>query len=143
MIVEYSISQVSNLLNLPSSTIRYYDSLNLLPNLQKSAQGVRRFSPDDLNTLRVIDCLKRAGLSMKEIKRFSELSAEGDASIAARRALFYHARDEFSQKLAEMQETMDVLNFKCRYYDQALADGTEEQVQKDLPLSEIVPIPEH
>lgn len=138
MLKTYSISQVSEILQIPSSTIRYYDGLELLPRLRKSANGVRQFSQNDINTLRIIECLKRAGLSMKEIKRFTELSRQGDASLQERRGLFYNARENFEKKLTQMQETMKVLNFKCAYYDQALADGTEKSVQVDRSLDDVV-----
>lgn len=140
MLKTYSISQVSEILQIPSSTMRYYDSLNLLPQLQKNANGVRQFAQSDIDSLRVIECLKRSGLSMKEIKQFIELSQQGDASIEARRELFYDARENFAKKLAQMQETMKVLDFKCQYYDQALADGTETSVQKDMSLSDVVSV---
>lgn len=138
MLKTYSISQVSEILQIPSSTIRYYDGLELLPRLQKSANGVRQFSQNDINTLRIIECLKRAGLSMKEIRRFTELSRQGDASLQERKELFYNARENFEKKLTQMQETMKVLNFKCAYYDQALADGTEKSVQTDRSLDDVV-----
>lgn len=138
----YSISQVSKVLEIPSSTLRYYDSLDLLPDLQKSANGVRQFSQADINTLRIIECLKRSGLSIKEIQKFTDLIAQGDDSIEERRKMFYDARANFAKKMAEMQETMNVLDFKCAYYDQAVADGTEVDVQKQMSLSKIVPVGE-
>lgn len=134
----YTINQVSKIVQIPSSTIRYYDSLNFLPQLQKTAAGVRQFTQNDINGLRIIECLKRSGLSIKEIKEFTELSQEGDASIEERRELFYDARENFAKKLAQMQDTMKVLDFKCEYYDQAFEDGTESLVQKKMSLSDVV-----
>lgn len=138
MLKTYSISQVSENLQIPNSTIRYYDGLNLLPQLQKNSAGVRQFAQSDIDTLRVIECLKRAGLSIKEIKQFTELSRQGDASIEQRRELFYDARENFAKKLAQMEETMKVLDFKCAYYDQAVEQGSEKIVQKEMSLSDVV-----
>jgi len=134
----YTIGQVAKVLNIPSSTLRYYDQLHFLPHLQKSAGGIRQFTQDDIDTIRVIECLKLAGLSMKEIQQFTIMIAEGDASLAQRQHLFHQIRQNFTQKLAQMQQTMAVLDFKCRYYDQAAADGTEEHVQQEMSLATVL-----
>lgn len=134
----YSIGQVAEQLTIPRSTLRYYDSLHFLPHLQKSANGVRQFAQEDIDTIRVIECLKKAGLSIKEIQKFTELIAQGDASLAQRQQMFYEIRQNFAETLRQMQQTMAVLDFKCRYYDQALADGTEKYAQQAMPISSIL-----
>lgn len=135
----YTIGQVAKNLGIPSSTLRYYDKLNLFPKLQKSGSGIRYFTSEDVDTIRVIECLKKANLSIKEIQYFTKFVAEGDASIHQRRQLFYKVRQNFIEELHQMQQTLDVLDFKCRYYDQAIEDGTEKHVQKSMPLSEVLP----
>jgi len=136
----YTIGQVSKLLDLPNSTIRYYDSQNLLPNLEKKDSGIRIFSQADIDTLRVIECLKKSGMKIKDIYTFTNLVAQGDDSIKERRDMFYRVRHDFELEMEKMKQTMKVLDFKCEYYDKAISDGTEEYVQSEMPLSEIVPV---
>ena len=57
----YTIGQVAEMFHLPISTLRYYDKEGLFPNLERKA-GIRRFSEQELEALRVIECLKKAGL---------------------------------------------------------------------------------
>ena len=63
----YSIGEISKMFQLPISTLRYYDKEGLFPHL-KRVNGVRQFSEIEIETLRVIDCLKKSGLEIKEIK---------------------------------------------------------------------------
>ena len=54
----YTIGEVSKKYNLPLSTLRYYDNEGLIPNLEKDAKGNRKFSENNLEALKVIECLK-------------------------------------------------------------------------------------
>lgn len=138
--ITYTIGQVSALLNMPSSTIRYYDKKELLPNLAKNEIGIRIFTQSDIDTLRVIECLKKSGMKIDDIHTFINLTAQGDDTIEQRREMFYQIREDFTKQMAQMEETMRIINFKCSYYDQASEDGTEENVHKERPLSRVVPL---
>ncbi len=57
----YTIGQVAEMFGLPVSTLRYYDKQGLFPGLER-ASGIRRFGDAELEALRVIECLKKAGM---------------------------------------------------------------------------------
>ena len=61
----YTIGQVSAMFALPVSTLRYYDKEGLFPALGR-ASGIRRFSETELEALRVIECLKKSGMEIKD-----------------------------------------------------------------------------
>lgn len=71
----YTIGQVSEMFGLPTSTLRYYDKQGLFPGLER-ASGIRRFSDTELEALRVIECPKKAGMEIKDIRLFMEWCAE-------------------------------------------------------------------
>ena len=35
--------------------------------------------------------------------------------------------------MRQLEKTLDMLRFKCWYYEQAMQDGNEERIQKMLP----------
>lgn len=82
----YTIGQVSEQFDLPVSTLRYYDKEGLFPALTRTS-GIRRFGEQELEALRVIECLKRSGLEIKEIKQFMEWGAQGSETYPQRHAL--------------------------------------------------------
>ena len=132
----YTVGEIAKVLGIPASTLRYYDQEGLLPFVERSSGGIRMFTDKDYEWLKVIACLKKSGLSIKNIKAFIDMAARGDESLAERYELFHARRDAVKEQLKEMQETLELLEFKCWYYQQAMADGTEENV-RSAPLKKI------
>ena len=89
----YTIGQVVKMFNIPASTLRYYDKMGLFPNLDKSVANIRKFSDDDIATIETIECLKRSGLQISEIKNYTELCIKGNSTLEKRLEIF-----ETSQK---------------------------------------------
>lgn len=128
----YSIGQVAEMYALPVSTIRYYDKMGLFPGLRRES-GIRRFSEEDVQALNLIDCLKKSGLSITDIKDFMALTTQGSASFKQRRELFIEQEAVVEKELAEIKKVQAMLKFKRWYYDQAIKLGTEEAVQAMIP----------
>ena len=84
----YTIKQVSEMMSLPISTIRYYDKMGLIPFLEKNDSGYRIFKDDDIAMLRIIECFKRTGMSISEMQQFVEMVQRGDESLEERYELF-------------------------------------------------------
>ena len=83
----YTIGQVSEMFQLPVSTLRYYDKEGLFPHMTR-VSGIRKFSDTEIECLRMIECLKKTGMEIKEIKQFMEWCAEGASTYAQRKELF-------------------------------------------------------
>ena len=128
----YTIGQVSEMFHLPISTLRYYDKQGLLPNLKRQS-GIRRFGENDLECLRVIECLKDSGLEITDIKHYFELCNQGNSTYPDRKALFEMRKAAVEKEIADLQQTLDMLKYKCWYYDTAIADGNEDGINAMLP----------
>ena len=132
----YSIKEMSELTNLPPSTLRYYDSQGLLPSLKRDINNIRVFDDEDYNTLKLIDCLKKSGLSIKDIKNFMDITKQGDKALNQRLEIFRNRREILREELKELKEILSVMEYKCWYYEKACAAGTES-VMKNLDDSDI------
>ena len=132
----YSIGEVANTTGIAISTLRYYDREGMFPNIARSNGGIRVFSDIEIETLRIVECLKTSGLSIKDIKRFLDWCQEGDASLQKRRDMFRERLEAVKRQMEELQKTMDIIKYKCWYYDAALAAGTEE-APHNMPLEEM------
>lgn len=133
----YTVGEMAKRLNVPASTLRYYDKEGLLPFVARSPGGMRMFQDTDLEWLKVIGCLKKAGMSIKNIRVYIELAMQGDETIDQRLELFRNQREVLRAQLAELQETMETLEYKCWFYETAQAAGTVEVPQsmtvEDIP----------
>ena len=128
----YSIGQVAEMFGLPISTLRYYDKQGLFPKMER-VSGIRKFSETEIEALRVIECLKKSGLEIKDIKQFMDWCVEGASTYPQRKALFEKQRKRLEAELIHMNKVLDMLKFKCWYYEQAVRDGCEDQVQSMIP----------
>ena len=121
----YSIGQVAEMFGLPISTLRYYDKQGLFPNMER-VSGIRKFGDTEIEALRVIECLKKAGMEIKDIRQFMIWCGEGASTYQQRLELFQRRRAEVEQELARLKKTLAMIDFKCWYYTQALATGSED-----------------
>lgn len=118
--------------HLPISTLRYYDKEGLFPEMERQS-GIRKFSERELEALRVIECLKASGLEIREIKQFMQWCSEGPSTYAQRKELFEARKAAVKEELKQLQRTLDMIRFKCWYYETAIQDGNEEQLTAMIP----------
>ena len=128
----YTIGQISDMFQLPISTLRYYDKEGLFPNMERQS-GIRRFGEREVEALRVIECLKASGLEIKDIKQFMEWTTEGSATYAQRKQLFEKRREAVEEEMRQLEKVLAMLRFKCWYYETAIADGSEDRITAMLP----------
>ena len=129
----YTIGQISKMFDLPVSTLRYYDKEGLFPNMERTS-GIRKFSESEIEALHVIECLKKTGMEIKDIKQFMDWCAEGPSTSSNRKKLFEDRKKALEEQLQELEKNMAMINFKCWYYEQAISDGNEEHLNKIFPV---------
>lgn len=134
----YTIGEVERLTGIPASTLRYYDKEGLMPAVERAAGGKRLYSENDLGALEVIGCLKRSGLSIKEIRQFVDWLEAGDETFERRRNMFCERREALLAQMAELQRTLNVVEYKCWYYQMAVENGGTEGLH-DVPPDQLEP----
>ena len=102
----------------------------------RSPGGIRMFQESDYSWLKIISCLKKAGMSLKDIREYINLALQGDETIEQRLELFYKQREILQAQMAELQETLDTLDYKCWYYETAKEAGSTH-APETMPLEKI------
>ena len=128
----FTIGQVAEMFRIPISTLRYYDKEGLFPGLERTS-GIRQFGETELESLRVIECLKQSGLEIKDIKRFMQWCCEGSKTYPQRKAMFRQQRQVVEHQIRRLEKTLAMIDFKYWYYEQAIQDGNEERVRAMMP----------
>lgn len=128
--MQYSIKQVSEKTALKSHVLRYYEKEGLLPSVGRSENGTRRYSQDDLEWLGLVCCLKNTGMTIKQIRSFVELSAQGDSTLRQRCEMLREHRRNVEMQIEEMQQHLKKVTRKiehfsaqCERYEQGLGDA--------------------
>lgn len=134
----YTIGQVSKMTNLSVPTLRYYDDEELLINIKRDNNGNRLFDEKDLNTIKLINCLKQTGLTIKEIKAFIELCKKGNDTLEQRLNFFLNQEKKINEEIEKLNKCLALVKFKQWYYSTALENHDEEYV-KNLTLEDYPP----
>ena len=120
----YTIGEMAKRLNVAPSTLRYYDKEGMLPFIERSSGGIRMFQEKDMSWLQIIECLKKTGMPIKDIKEFVDLCIEGDGTIDRRLEIITKQKKAVERQIEETQKMLDMLNYKCWYYETAKEAGT-------------------
>lgn len=132
----YTVGEMAKLLGVAPSTLRYYDKEGLLPFVERSSGGIRMFQESDFEWLQIIGCMKKAGMSIKDIRQYIDMALRGDDTIDLRLSMFRHQREVLKQQLEELRHTMEMVDYKCWYYETAKAAGTV-RVPQDMALDQV------
>ena len=136
----YTVGEIARKLNIAPSTLRYYDKEGLLPFVERSDGGIRMFNSDDFEWIRMIECLKQAGMHIRDIKTFIDWCMEGDSTISQRLEIIEDRQRALEAQILQMQETLNMLKYKRWYYETAKKAGTttiHDQMDPDQIPEEI------
>lgn len=110
----YTIKEVSQLFELPASTLRYYEQVGLLTNVGRKGKH-RVYRDHHLGRLGAIQCFKQTGMSIKQIETFFYHEDETQDYEALVDLLTLQC-EEIQRQLAELQANHQHIKTKLRYY---------------------------
>lgn len=114
------ISEVSEECGVSVDTLRYYERIGLLPPVERKDSGIRDYSDLDVRRVNFIKCMRNAGLPVKVLTRYYKLVQQGDETINERKAILVEQRANIAAQMAELQETLDLLDYKINHYDKVV-----------------------
>ncbi|MEU6592908.1 MerR family transcriptional regulator [Streptomyces sp. NPDC046881] len=112
----YTISEVVAFTGLTAHTLRWYERIGLMPHIDRSHTGQRRYSNRDLDWLDFVTKLRLTGMPVADMVRYAELVREGDHTFAERRQLLESTRTDVLARIAELHDTLGVLDRKISFY---------------------------
>jgi DNA-binding transcriptional MerR regulator len=120
-----TIQQVAERTGLSTHTLRYYERIGLIHPVGRSASGHRQYSAADVGWLDFMRCLRSTGMPIRDVKRYADLFAQGDGTLAERRALLEAHRRHIEEDLRELTKNLEAIKYKIAYYAEleALAVG--------------------
>ncbi|GAA4994105.1 MerR family transcriptional regulator [Kitasatospora paranensis] len=102
-------------------TLRYYERIGLLGEVQRSHGGQRRFSPEDVEWLGVLRCLRDTGMPIAGMLRFAALVRGGDGTVAERLDLLQGHDTRVEEQIAALRGQQARIREKIDHYRTALA----------------------
>jgi DNA-binding transcriptional MerR regulator len=112
----YTISEVVTVTGLSAHTLRWYERIGLMPHVDRSHTGQRRYSNRDLHWLAFVGKLRLTGMPVADMVRYAEMVREGEKTFSARRELLVAHREDVHRRIAELRDTLAVLDYKIDMY---------------------------
>lgn len=128
--MELTIAQAAGRCGLTAHTLRYYDREGLLPFVHRTPSGARSFKETDFQWLRMIICLKRTGMQVKQIRQYIDWCLEGEATKEKRLQMFCDHKKAVQAQMAELQACMEVIDHKIGYYENLMGKGEVDVLVK-------------
>lgn len=123
--MEYTVKQIAKLMNMSEHTVRFYTDKQLLP-CKRDKNGHRIFNDESMNWLKGIQCLKNCGVSLEDIKVYSDLCLSDDEdALQARYEFMLKQRELAFERLREAEALVEYMNHKVAHYEDILA-GKEQ-----------------
>lgn len=110
------IGSVAEQSGVPTKTIRYYESIGLIRQAQRTGSGYRVYGEHDIQTLRFIQRARGLGFSVHDVGALLGLWQDAHRSSARVKSLAESHRTKIDRKIAElrgMRATLDHLIAKC------------------------------
>ncbi|MGW6618720.1 MerR family transcriptional regulator [Streptomyces erythrochromogenes] len=123
----YTISEVEARTGLSQHTLRWYERIGLMPHVDRSHSGQRRFTDKDLDWLGFVGKLRATGMSVADMVRYAELVREGEHTVVERRELLERTRREVRARIGELTDALAVLDYKIDMYAMKTVSGKGQQ----------------
>ncbi|WP_019321029.1 stress response transcriptional regulator NmlR [Streptococcus mutans] len=112
-----NIKKVSEITDVSADTIRYYERIGLLPRITRTNSGVRDFTEREIGILEFVRCFRKAGMSVEALIEYISLLEEGEGTERERLRLLTEQRDEMDDRIYELNQARDCLNYKIENYE--------------------------
>ena len=132
----YTVKEVSQKTGLSPYTIRYYLREGLFPSIERDSNGTRLFNETNIETFYMIECMKRCGMTIGEIRQYMQWLSEGDQNINQCLNLFIEKQHVLENEMKRLQECLDAVRYKVWYYKTAQEAGTIS-VHDNMPSEDI------
>lgn len=122
----YTIKEMSERFELPASTIRYYEEIGLLENVEHKDRYHRIYTDEHVDRLNAIECFKKARLSLEDIKAFFEYEKDIQTNSGRILAMMTEQEQKTIAEMESLQLGLDHVRKKIKYYmavDEAIRSG--------------------
>ena len=124
----YNIREIGQIFDLPSSTLRYYEELGILPEVKRDEHKQRVYTDEHIDRLQAITCFKRTGLPMSKIHDFFEYAENLRDNIDKVVDMMENHEKYIVDQMEKMQQDLDHIRQKVRFYN-----GIKKAIEKDEP----------
>lgn len=118
-----TISEVSKKYGISQAALRYYERMGMIPQVTRTAGGVRDYQAEDMEWVELVKCMRSAGLTVEAIAEYVRLCQDGGDTIPARLRLLQDQMALLQAQRDQIDAAIDKLNYKISRYEKAVETG--------------------
>lgn len=121
----YSMKEACQKVNMTYETLKYYCNEGLIPNVKRDSNNYRVFDDKNIAWINSLSCLKNCGMSISEMKEYLDLCLKGERTIPERQEILKRKKIDLENKMKNLQESIDYINWKEGFYEDVLSGKTK------------------
>lgn len=112
-----TISEVSKKYNISQTTLRYYEKINILTDIERDKNGIRNYKESDCKKLETVIAMRELNIPLEQMKEYIDLCRMGEAAKEVRKDLLIKYSKSLVCKLNSIQHSLESLNNKIENFD--------------------------
>lgn len=121
----YSMKETCEKVGMTYETLKYYCNEGLIPNVKRDKNNYRVFDDNNIAWIKSLSCLKKCNMSIEEMKEYLALCLKGESTIPERQVIIAEKKKQLLQEMANLQESLEFLNWKETFYSDVLSGKTK------------------
>ena len=124
-----TIKQAAEITGISIDNLRYYERIGLIPEVPRTESGIRDYDELSLSWIDFAMRLKKAGMPLEAIREYIQLALQGEVTKPARKEILLEVKEKLEHQLSDIQESLDVINYKLDTYEEKCGPITREMVE--------------
>ena len=128
----YSAKEAAEITGLSTATLRYYEKESLLPPVKRNVQKYRQYTDEDIEWIRMIQCMRMANIPIQSIKEYVSLLIQGGKTLEQRYEMVQEHIKNIIGQIANLQKALTLTQSKLAFYEKIL----KEPLHQDITYAE-------
>lgn len=116
-----TMKQVCDEVGMTYETLKFYCNEGLVPNVKRDKNNYRDFDERNIAWLKGLQCLRKCGMSIQDMKKYMQYCMQGESSIPLRKEMLEETKKELLNKIEDIYTSIDFIDKKQEYYDKVIA----------------------
>lgn len=118
----YTPKEVCQQVGISYETLKFYCKEGLVPEVKRDKNNYRIFDEKNIAWLKGLHCLRKCGMSIKDMKLYMNYCLEGPSTIPQRKEMLDKTKTALLSKMNDINECINFIDNKQSFYDGVL-DG--------------------
>ena len=124
----YSAKETAKMTGLSTATLRYYEKEKLLPKIARNSQKYRQYTDEDIEWIKMIQCMRMANIPIRSIKQYVELLIQGGKTLKQRYDMVQGHIKDIENQITNLQNALILTQKKLIFYGELLQQPSYKEI---------------